>query len=611
MGIIISGLFSPFRLTDRMTHSLTPRVEAVFWFLLTATGYFLLASLSLHATKGADNIAAVWPPSGYFLALLLLMPARARVAAFAGMAAASLGANVYGGAPLLTCVAFTFSNGCEAALARWIMRRREPGELSFMEPRSVVSFCIAACTASIVSAFLAWALTGKGLDFFLSWLTTVLLGMLIVTPPIVMLARLVGTTAMANASARMKVEATAILTVTGLVTILSFSQAQFPISFLPCIAVIAAAYRLGPFGAAAGMLIVTIIASLLTGQGYGPIAAIEGAQKTRVLFLQFYLLILLFSTLPLASLLVGRQRLAKRLEQSNRWLLQAEAAALVGHWRVDLVGWTITWSDQTYRVHGLEPGSPVDVDYSVQQYVAQDRLAVRKILAEAVRTGAPFEFQGRILRTDGEIRHVKSHGSIEMGRSGKAVGIFGTVQDVTATVENARIMEAARSAAERVANTDMLTGLPNRRHTLASLEKALTGARNHGAPLAVAIFDIDHFKRINDTYGHAVGDQVIRRVAQRAKAALREEDIVGRIGGEEFVCILQRSSAQAAEIVAERVRKAVEAGTAVEDDLPNATISVGLAVYDGEADVEELLHRADKALYVAKREGRNRLRSAA
>ena len=594
-----------------MTRSLSPRVEAVFWFLLTATGYFLLANLSLHATKGADNIAAVWPPSGYFLALLLLMPARARIVAFTGMVGASLAANMLGGAPLWTCVAFTISNCCEAAVALWLIRRREPGEISFMVPRSVVSFCTAAFAASVVSAILAWALAGRGLDFFLSWLTTVMLGMLIVTPPIVMLARMVGTNALSNAPVRMKAEATAILTAAGLVTILAFSQAQFPVSFLPCIAVVAAAYRLGPFGAAAGMLIVTIIASLLTGQGYGPIAAIDGVQKTRVLFLQFYLLVLLFTTLPLASLLIGRQRLAKRLEQSNRWLLQAEAAALVGHWRVDLIGWTIQWSDQTYRVHGLEPGMAVDVDYSVQQYVAEDRLAVRKILAEAVRTGQPFEFQGRILRTDGEIRHVKSHGSIEMGRGNKAVGIFGTVQDVTETVENARILEAARSAAERVANTDMLTGLPNRRHTLAFLEKALAGARDNGAPLAVAIFDIDHFKRINDSYGHATGDQVIRRVAQRANAALRESDMLGRIGGEEFVCILQRSSAQAAEIVAERVRRAVETGTVAEEGLPQATISVGLAIYDGEADIEELLHRADKALYVAKRDGRNRLRMAA
>ena len=600
-----------------MTQSLSPRVEAVFWFLLTATGYFLLASLSLHATKGTDNIAAVWPASGYVLALLLLMPAypRARVSAFAGMILASLAANIWSGVPLASCFAYSFANGCEAAAALWLIRRREPGELSFMVPRSVALFCAAALGASVASAGVVWALTwmlaGTGADFFLSWLTTVLLGMLIVTPPIVMLARMLGTNAMGRAPAAMKAEAAAILTGAGLVTIAAFTQAHFPLTFLPCIAVVAAAYRLGPFGAAAGMLIVTIITSLMTGQGYGPVAAIEEAPKVKVLFLQFYLLSLLFTTLPLAALLIVRQRLAKRLEQSNRWLLQAEAAALVGHWRVDLVGWTIHWSDQAYRIHGLAAGTPVDVNYSVKQYVAEDGATVRKILERAVSTGEPFEFQGRIRRADGEIRHVKSHGSIETSRDGQAIAIFGTVQDVTETVENARILEAARSAAERVANTDMLTGLPNRRHTLAFLEKALAGARDHGAPLAVAVFDIDHFKRINDAHGHAMGDRVIHRVGQRAKAALRDEDMLGRIGGEEFVCILQRSSAQAAEMVAERVRKAVETGTAAEEGLPQATVSIGLAVFDGELDIEELLHRADQALYAAKREGRNRLRMAA
>lgn len=594
-----------------MVRSLSPRVEALFWFLLTATGYFLLASLSLYATKGADNIAAVWPPSGYVLAMLLLMPSRAYVAGLGGMASASLGANLLSDVPIETTLVFTFANGCEAAVALWLIRRRETGELSFMAPRAVASFCLAAFAASVVSAALAWGLTGKGADFFLSWMSTVFLGMLIVTPPIVMLARMIGTKAMSNAPPIMKTEATVILTGAGLITILSFSQAHFPATFLPCVVVIAAAYRLGPFGAAAGMLIVTIIASFLTAHGYGPIAAIPGAPKIEVLFLQFYLLVLLFTTLPLAALLIVRQRLAKRLAQSNRWLLQAEAAALVGHWRVDLVGWTIYWSDQTYRVHGLEPGTPVDVEYSIEQYVEEDRVAVRAKLEQAVRSGQPFEYQGRIRRADGQIRHVKSHGSIEMGRDRRATGIFGTVQDVTETVENARILEAARSAAERLANTDMLTGLPNRRHALAFVEQALGGALQHGAPLAVAIFDIDHFKQINDNHGHTVGDDVIRRVAQRAKAVLRDEDLVGRIGGEEFVCVFQRSNAQAAELAAERIRKAIEIDDARPEGMPSTTISIGLAVHNGEREVEELLHRADQALYAAKRDGRNRMRRAA
>lgn len=598
-----------------MTRSHSPRVEVAVWALLTAFGYFLLAAVSLHATKGADNTAAVWPPSGYLLALLLLMPAHARLASLAGMAVASLAANMLGGSSLALSAAFTVANGCEACTALWLIRRREAGELSFMVPRSFANFCIAALSASALSASIATALVGaslggRSLDFFLSWLTTVALGILIVTPPIVTLARLIGSKALEHAPARMKGEAVLILTATAAVTATAFSQAHFPSTFLPCIAVVAAAYRVGPFGAATAMLIVTIITSLLTGQGMGPVAAIEADRTTRVLFLQFYLLAMLFTTLPLAALLVAQRRLARRLEQSNRSLLQAEAAALVGHWRVDLVRWAIEWSDQTYRIHGLAPGTPVDVEYSMEQYLPEDREIAQSILREAVKTGQPFEYQGRLRRADGEVRHVKSHGLIETGRGGKPVGIFGTLQDVTETVENARILEAARNAAERVANTDMLTGLPNRRHTLAFLEKAMVGARDHGAPLAVAIFDIDHFKRINDEFGHAVGDEVIRRVARRAKASLRDEDMVGRFGGEEFVCILQRSSAQAAELVAERLRKAIEADDGG-GDLPPATVSIGLAVYDGELDAEELLHRADQALYTAKREGRNRLRMAA
>src|SRR3546814_3008653 len=113
-----------------MTQALSPRVEALLWFLLTATGYFLLASLSLHATKGADNMAAVWPASGYVLALLLLMPAypRARVSAFAGMILSSLAANIWIGVALATCFAYSFANGSEAAAALWRLRLREPGE---------------------------------------------------------------------------------------------------------------------------------------------------------------------------------------------------------------------------------------------------------------------------------------------------------------------------------------------------------------------------------------------------------------------------------------------------------------------------------------------------
>lgn len=595
-----------------MTRSLPPHTEAAFWLLLTAVGYYLLASLSLYATKGADDIAAIWPPSGYFLALLLLMPTRARLMAFAGMATASIAANMLvGGSSLLISAGFTVANAGEAVIALWVLRIGGQGDLSFMVPGAVAKFCAAAIIGSLTGGAFAALLTGSGQNFFLSWATTVALGMLIVTPMIVIFARMIASGAIQNVSTRMKLESVVILLGVALITGATFSQSLFPGTFVPCLAVILAAFRLGPFGAAASVLVVTIVTSLMTAHGYGPIAAIEAEPKVHVYFLQFYLLALLFTALTLAALTVMHRRLAKRLEQSNRLLLQAEAAALVGHWRVDLVNWTIQWSDQTYRVHGLEPGTPVDVEYSVDRYVDEDGQEVRRILEDAVRTGEPFEYQGRILRPDGVVRHVKSHGSIEFGRRGRASAIFGTVQDVTEMVENARVLEAARSAAERIANTDMLTGLPNRRHTLADLEAALAAARDGDGALAVAIFDIDHFKRVNDNYGHAAGDAVIRRVAHRARGALRDVDLIGRVGGEEFVCILRDSSAQAAEIVAERIRKAVESEAGLAADAPRVTISVGLARFNGDADIEELMHRADEALYRAKRDGRNRVGMAA
>ncbi|WP_033073704.1 sensor domain-containing diguanylate cyclase [Sphingopyxis sp. MWB1] len=593
-----------------MIGSLKIRAGAIAWPLLTATGYSLLAHLSLIATKGPENIATIWPSSGYFLALLLLMPARHHIASFAAMGVTGIAVNMMSGAPPLVACSYAFANGSEAAFALWLLRRREPDGLSFMAPRAVGNFCFAALSGSFLSGVLATLLTGAGLGFFLSWTTTVALGLLIITPPIIILTRMIQSRAMARIDFRSKLEAAGLIVLTALAAVISFSQDHFPLSFLPYMAVVFAAYRLGPFGAASGILVVALIAAMLTAQGLGPIPEIEASPTARVFFLQFYLVAMLFMVLPLAALLVLRQRLAKHLAQSNRWLVEAQAAAHVGHWRVDLLRSTIQWSDQTYRIHGVEQGTPVTIQSSLACYFPEDAIRVQRTLARAAKEGRPFEYQGRIRRPDGSVRHVKSHGSIERDADGRAIGVFGTAQDVTQTVENARMLEQARHTAEQAANTDMLTGLPNRRHMLGFLDQALRAAQEDGAPLAVAILDIDHFKQVNDRYGHATGDDVIRRVGERARAALRKDDMVGRFGGEEYVCVFQGTSALAAELAAERVRRAIKNDDDA-DDLPAVTVSVGLAVYAGEDSVEELLHRADKALYSAKRAGRNRTGLAA
>ncbi len=142
------------------------------------------------------------------------------------------------------------------------------------------------------------------------------------------------------------------------------------------------------------------------------------------------------------------------------------------------------------------------------------------------------------------------------------------------------------------------------------LARELEIAREGNTALSLAILDIDHFKSINDEFGHGVGDQVIRKVAELCSGAIRTSDLAGRIGGEEFVLILPGSDTSSALTVGERVRQAVERATWPENGPKKVTVSIGLASLSGAQNPEELLAEADAALYRAKREGRNLLRAA-
>lgn len=162
---------------------------------------------------------------------------------------------------------------------------------------------------------------------------------------------------------------------------------------------------------------------------------------------------------------------------------------------------------------------------------------------------------------------------------------------------------------ERIAYSDSLTGLPNRRATLARFHEELTRADRRDEKFAVMVLDIDHFKNFNDTYGHQWGDTVLKHVARTLAAAKRNEDVMGRIGGEEFLILLTGLDEHVAEDAANRLREKlaslpiVAAGQGV-----TVTISAGLAIFplDGR-DWESLFSVADARLYAAKREGRNRV----
>lgn len=170
-------------------------------------------------------------------------------------------------------------------------------------------------------------------------------------------------------------------------------------------------------------------------------------------------------------------------------------------------------------------------------------------------------------------------------------------------------LEAAKAELERLSLTDALTGLANRRSLEATLGNEMRRAIRYHHPLSLLLLDLDHFKRVNDTYGHPVGDHVLRTVATILKTSLRETDTVARMGGEEFAVILPETRCEDAVRVAERLRSAVEAhGCLTPTGTLPLTISIGVAVrQEGESTLESFVARADAALYEAKRRGRNRV----
>lgn len=168
-----------------------------------------------------------------------------------------------------------------------------------------------------------------------------------------------------------------------------------------------------------------------------------------------------------------------------------------------------------------------------------------------------------------------------------------------------------RFALENAAH-DALTGLFNRRYFERRLKEESAHARRHKKPFAIVMLDLDHFKLVNDTYGHEDGDRVLKHVAEQLGAGLREDDVACRYGGEEMVLLLRSTTGAAARVVANRLRaslaeKRIPLGA--KDEMKQVTFSAGVAAADdrNDYDASDIIGRADKALYRAKRAGRNRV----
>ncbi|HEY1936095.1 MAG TPA: EAL domain-containing protein [Acetobacteraceae bacterium] len=214
-----------------------------------------------------------------------------------------------------------------------------------------------------------------------------------------------------------------------------------------------------------------------------------------------------------------------------------------------------------------------------------------------VLTGHVPAFEWRCKRRDGTLFWVDI---------GCRTATFGDRRYLLATVRN---IDARKSAEERLtamARLDLLTGLANRGTFVTVLEHALADARRHGRGLAVFFLDLDHFKDVNDTLGHPVGDRLLQQVGQRLCQNVRAADTIARFGGDEFAILMtDMGDPVDAEILAQRLVQSMELPFTVDGNRVHTGVSIGIAVYESEADAEALLSHADVALYRAKSEGRH------
>lgn len=224
-------------------------------------------------------------------------------------------------------------------------------------------------------------------------------------------------------------------------------------------------------------------------------------------------------------------------------------------------------------------------------------------LQRAMETATPGGTRVSLLRKDGKRLPVDVSVAPMFGEDGEVVGAVEVFRDASAY----KRLEAASQRITRLIYKDYLTGVSNRREAARILEHEIKQAQRYGIALSVAMMDLDDFKRINDTQGHAAGDAALKKLASILKRAARDADAVGRWGGDEFIVISPFTTSDGLDALAERVRIRVD-NAASRDPGAMTTASIGIAeLDDGDADSKDLLARADHALYEAKRAGGNRV----
>jgi len=314
-----------------------------------------------------------------------------------------------------------------------------------------------------------------------------------------------------------------------------------------------------------------------------------------------------------------RKRVEKELQESeNRFrttLQEVQSIAVQGYTTDGIIQY---WNNASESLYGYSASEAIGKNLLELIIPPEIQDEVQRDVKRMAESGHPIPMaELSLMRKDGSRVSVYSSHVI-VPRPGKTPELFCLDVDLTQRKQAEKELEAANAELQaalirekELAHTDMLTGVNNRRNLYELAAHELDIARRYRQPLSLLMFDLDHFKQVNDTFGHAVGDQILVQVTQAARAELRSADTIGRYGGEEFAILLPITTAQQAFSLAERIRESV-AQTRVTTPLGEAAVTLSIGIVElqsqtGEDEtVDDLIRRADQAMYAAKQSGRNR-----
>lgn len=306
---------------------------------------------------------------------------------------------------------------------------------------------------------------------------------------------------------------------------------------------------------------------------------------------------------------IGFVNQQRRIEEEKRRISEADLAeaqeiAHLGSWSYDHVNDVATYSKESYRILGVDPKS---FGRSYREYLARihpdDRRTFERAFADGSAKQGGYSCDYRLVMDDEIVKWIHDVGRNSYDCEGRRVRTFGTMQDISER-------KKAEELIAQMAHFDHLTGLANRRAFVEALDREISRVERDGRTFAVLYLDLDHFKDINDTLGHPIGDLLLQSVAERLQQATRLTDTVARFGGDEFAMIDTNITEPAdAAILAERVQAIISAPFLVEGNEIRSGASIGIAVFGAQSHgAEMLLSHADLALYRAKADGRGTYR---